>query len=64
MTGLGKSGKGNPQRLVPQWGLGRQGPQEVGKDESYMWIMDVLVSYIWEIALNPIHPGETSKVLQ
>lgn len=64
MAGMGNSGKGNPKRPVPQWGLGRQGPQEVGKEESYVWIMGVLVSYIREIALNPIHPGETLKVLQ
>lgn len=63
VTGMGNSGKGNQKFLVPQWGLSRQGVLEVGKEEGQVWVMDVLVCYIQEIALNLILPGETLKVL-
>ena len=63
VTGMGNSGKGNKKFLVPQWGLGRQGALEVGKGEGPVWVTDVLVCCIQEIALNPILPGETLKVL-
>ena len=63
MTGMGNSGKGNQKFLVPQWGLGRHRPLEVGKEEGQVWVIDVLVCSIQEIALNPILPRETLKVL-
>ena len=62
VTGMGNSGKGNQKFLVPQWGLSRQGALEVGK-EGQVWVMDVLICYIQEIALNLILPGETLNVL-